>query len=90
MQPIRLKGKDKKLLFTPPARIPQSRRGSVKGELLLPDSRHGVQRNPVVSVKVLQKGWGSGERERVSFSVACGGFGFGSGGTFRPPIEAMP
>ena len=44
----------------------------------------------VVPVKVLQKGWVGGERERVSFSVAYRGFRFGSGGIFRPPIEAMP
>ena len=54
--------KDRHLLFAPPARFLQPGRGSVKGELLLPDSQRGVQRNPAIMCD-----FGFGFREKTGF-----------------------
>ena len=50
------------IAFHRPARFLQPGRGSVKGELLLPDSRSGVQRNPAIMCD-----FGFGFRQKTGF-----------------------
>ena len=45
--------KKQEIAFHPPSRILQPGRGSVKGELLLPDSQRGVQRNPAIMLSLI-------------------------------------
>jgi len=52
----------KEIAFHPPTRFLQPGRGSVKGELLLPDSQRGVQRNPAIMCD-----FGFGFREKAGF-----------------------